>query len=230
MATDDRLISVSGERLDRSAIGAFLNQNTPIRLIDCNLEEADLSRLDLTGWHFEKCVCRNVKMTGATLVNSTWKGCRGGVADFAGASLNEAVLQSCDFNNGNFRGASLTSATFQSCKMIGADLSEARHLNVTFEEILFADAKLPNFSFRKARLRQIDFGQADLRKCDFRDAWFEECSLRDANLRDARFDGADLRGADLGGIRLMDAKQFKGATISRAQASQLLSELGIHVR
>ena len=36
--------------------------------------------------------------------------------------------------------------------------------------------------------------------------------------------------ADLGGIRLLNAKQFKGATISRDQAGQLLAELGLKVR
>ncbi|EJU11407.1 pentapeptide repeat-containing protein, partial [Sphingomonas sp. LH128] len=56
------------------------------------------------------------------------------------------------------------------------------------------------------------------------------CSLRDADLTGARFDGADLRGADLGGLRLVDATLFRGAIISRMQASQILGELGISVR
>ena len=59
---------------------------------------------------------------------------------------------------------------------------------------------------------------------------FEDCSLRDAVLTDARFEGADLRGTDIGGVRLEDARRFKGATISRAQAAELLSELGLNVR
>ena len=36
--------------------------------------------------------------------------------------------------------------------------------------------------------------------------------------------------ADLGGLRLADASLFRGATISREQAGQLLSELGLNVR
>lgn len=46
----------------------------------------------------------------------------------------------------------------------------------------------------------------------------------------SRFEGADLRGVDLGGLRLVDASLFRGATISREQAGQLLSELGLNVR
>ena len=61
-------------------------------------------------------------------------------------------------------------------------------------------------------------------------ASFENCSLRETIVDDARFEGADLRGADLGGIRLGDASRFRGATISREQAAQLLSEVGLMVR
>ena len=59
---------------------------------------------------------------------------------------------------------------------------------------------------------------------------FEECSLRDASMAGSRFDGADLRGADIGGLRLVDASLFRGATLSRAQAGELLGELGLKVR
>ena len=85
-------------------------------------------------------------------------------------------------------------------------------------------------SFRKQVLERLDFSMADLSRCDFRDAILRECSLREANLVDTRFEGADLRGADVGGIKLVDARKFKGAIISRQQAGQLLSELGILVR
>ena len=51
--------------------------------------------------------------------------------------------------------------------------------------------------------------------------------LRDANLAGAHFENADLRGADLGGLRLIDAALFRGATISTEQAGLLLAELGL---
>jgi uncharacterized protein YjbI with pentapeptide repeats len=134
-----------------------------------------------------------------------------------------------DFNNCAFRRSILTAASFERCKLTGADLSEAKTLDIRFEETLLIHAKLPGYSFRKQTLKKLDFGQADLRKCDFRATIFEECSLRDANMMGSRFEGADLRGADLGGLRLVDASLFRGAVISREQAGQLLSELGMHV-
>ena len=95
--------------------------------------------------------------------------------------------------------------------------------------MLAVDARLPKVSFRRQTLTQVDLSGALLEGADFRDAVFEECSLRDAQLLRARFEGADLRGADLGGIRLGDAAHFRGAIISRAQATDLLKELGLRV-
>ena len=99
-----------------------------------------------------------------------------------------------DFNNCVLRRSTLAAATFERCKLTGADLSDAKSLDIRFEETLLIHAKLPGYSFRKQVLKKIDFGQADLRKCDFRATIFEECSLRDANMTGSRFDGADLRG------------------------------------
>ena len=65
--------------------------------------------------------------------------------------------------------------------------------------------------------------------CDFREAVLSDCSLRDANLTDARFEDADLREADLGALKLADASRFRGAAISRRQAAELLSGLGLKV-
>ena len=111
----------------------------------------------------------------------------------------------------------------------GADLTDARMMDVHFEETLLINAKLPGHSFRKQKLVRVDFSQADLRKCDFREAVLDACSLRDANVTACRFEGTDLRGADLGGIRLIDAAPYRGAIISREQAGQLLAELGLKV-
>jgi uncharacterized protein YjbI with pentapeptide repeats len=55
------------------------------------------------------------------------------------------------------------------------------------------------------------------------------CLLRHAHLKLARFEGADLREVDLTGLRLADARLFKGATLSHGQAAALVAELGIRV-
>lgn len=147
-----------------------------------------------------------------------------------GANLSEAVFSGGDFNNSVWRRSTLTSAKFVGTKLTGADFTEARAMHVQFEEVLLISAKLPGFSFRKETLRRVDFSGADVRKGDFRMTVFEDCSLREAMVAGSRFEGSDLRGADLGGLRLVDAGLFRGATISREQAGQLLGELGLNVR
>jgi fluoroquinolone resistance protein len=198
------------QTLDRAAIAAIIKAGAPAQLVSCELDEADLSRLDFTGWSFDKCSFKRTNLTGATLESTVWTGCRGAFADFRAADLAEAKLQSCDFNNASFRAATLSSALIRSCKMTGADFTDAKALEVTFEETLLIDAKLPSVSFRKLTLNRLDFSRADLRKADFRDAVLDNCSLREANVSDAR--------------------AFRGAVISREQAGLLLAELGLTVR
>ncbi len=229
MAMDDLFSdrAVRGRTLTRGEIEGMAS--FPQTLVDCDLEEADLSGLDLSHWKFERCNLRRVDASRSNCEGTTWQSCRAAFANFLASDLSEARFGATDFNNASFKRANLEAAKFDQCKLTGADLLDVKGVEISFDETLLVGAKLPGHSFRKAALRRIDFSQADLRKCDFRHATFVDCSLREANMEGARFDGADLRGADLGGLRLFDAGAFRGATISRDQASQLLSELGLNV-
>lgn len=195
----------------------------------CNFEALDMSQLDMRDWRFERCNLSRSHLTGARLEGVIFTNCRASTLSFAGSTLTETVVDGGDFGNTKFLGATLSTVQFKRCKMTGADLSEVRALDVTFEETLLVLAILPKFSFRKAHLIGVDFSDADLRHCDFRDAVLTDCSLRDANISGCRFQGADLRGADLGGMKLTDASRFQGAAISKRQAGDLLGQLGLKV-
>ena len=220
--------TVRGKNLARADLERIVG--FPQMLVDCDLEQADLSGLDFSHWRFERCNLRRVDVSRAKFEGSHWQSCRAAFANFMACDLSETIFVATDFNNATFKRANLQSAKFAQCKLTGADLFEVKGLDITFDETLLISAKLPGHSFRKATLNRIDFSQADLRKCDFRHTTFAECSLREANMDGSRFEGADLRGADLGGLRLFDASIFRGATISREQAALLLSELGLNVR
>lgn len=220
---------VRAQTLARPDVERLARSLKPSHLVDCDLGEADLSRLDLGGWTFMRCNVHRTNFSGAMLGGTIWRSCRGAFANFVGADLSDTRFLSSDFNNCVLRRSLLTGAAFNQCKLTGADFTEARAMDLHLEEVLLINAKLPAFSFRKQPMRKVDLAQADLRKCDFRQVTFEECSLRDANMAGARFEGADLRGADLGGLRLVDAGLFRGATISHAQAVALLAELGLNL-
>ena len=201
----------------------------PQLLVDRTLDEGDFHGLDLRDVTFERCSMRRVRFDGASLNGVRLLNCRGGESSFVGADLDDAIVSGGDFNNASFCRAKLTSTRFERCKLTGADFTDAGMLGVTLEEVLLSYARLPGMAFRKSTFRQVDFSEADLRKCDFRMAVFEDSSLRNASLDGCRFEQADLRGADLGGVELMDARLFRGAVISRVQAAELLSQLGLRV-
>jgi uncharacterized protein YjbI with pentapeptide repeats len=221
---------IRDRRLTGPDIAALTADGAAYHLIECNLDETRLAERDLSGWTFERVTLQSSDFRGTKLERTIWRSCRGGLANFTGSDMTEASALSSDFNNSVFRGARLGSAGFQGCKLTGADLSDAKAMDLRFEETLLINAKLPSLSFRKMALKRIDFSYADLRNCDFRASVLEGCSLREANMTGARFAEADLRGADLGGLRLSEAALFRGATISREQAGQLLGELGLNVR
>jgi fluoroquinolone resistance protein len=181
-----------------------------IRFAGWNLTEADLNGLDFQGCEFLRC--------------------RGAHANFSSSNVAEARFLFCDFNNTKWRGTNVSSAFFRDCKLTGAQMVVANTLMPpAFERCLLINANLRGLSFRRAQLDGVDFQGADLRDADFRDAVLTGCSLREANVANARFEGADLRGADLGSLQLADASRFKGAIISKKQAGELLSGLGLKV-
>jgi uncharacterized protein YjbI with pentapeptide repeats len=181
-----------------------------MRFMGRNMTEADLNGLDLQGCEFVRC--------------------RAGHANFSSCNFTEARFLFCDFNNSKWRGTIVSSAFFQDCKLTGAQMVVANTLMPpAFERCLLINAYSRGLSFRRAQLDGVDFHGADLREADFRDAGLTDCSLREANVTNARFEGADLRGADLGSLKLADASRFKGAIISKKQAGELLSGLGLKV-
>lgn len=220
---------ITGQTLGRADIAKLCGE-TPAHLVECELEEANLSGLDLSGWTFERCALRRADLTGATLVGTIWQSCRAAFANFSGADLAEAVVGASDFNNVSLRRANIAAARFTATRMTGADFHGVKGMGFVFEEVLLVGGRLSGLSFRKETLRRVDLAQADLVGCDFRSTIFEGCSLREANMDRAKFVGADLRGADLGGLTLEDAALFRGAILSREQAEQLLSGWGLLIR
>ena len=98
---------IAGATLARSDIERLIGK-VPRTLIDCDLEEADLSGLDLTRWRFERCNLRRSDLAGAMLEGTVWQGCRGPFANFSGANLSEAEFIGGDWNNCVMRRAGLT--------------------------------------------------------------------------------------------------------------------------
>lgn len=221
---------IVGQTISRlQMVSLIANAKTPLIFDGCDFEAADLSRLNMRGFEFKNCTFMETSLYAAALSQTTWVSCRGRQANFEAADLVDAKFQSSDLNNTNWRRARLSSVSFKGCKLTGANFEEVSYLGIAFEDTLLIGADLRKMSFRKMQLQQLDFSDADLSGCDFSETVFLGGSLRNAHLKLTRFDGADLREADIGGLKLHDANLFRGATISRNQASVLLGELGLSV-
>jgi len=210
-----------------SAIAAATKQ---VRLIECDLQGVDLSRLDLSGFVFDRCNLIEADLSHMVAVGSAWLGCRARRTNLRGADLTDARFTSGDWNNGSWQAVQISGAVFTGVKLTGCGFAEAKSLGVSFVDCPMQAADLKGLSFRKSALGRCDMSRADVRGCDFRGASFDEGSnLSEAMLTDARFDEADLRSVDLSGHGLDALKILKGARIGLHQAAAIVSSAGLRV-
>ena len=139
----------------------------------------------------------------------------GGRPDLAALAGGVVHLADCDLSEADLSGLHMGGWWFQRCQFRAAKVMQAVLDGAIFEGCrgAFAD-------FRAARL-----AEASPRGSDFNSANFGEVVLTGA-----RIAGCKLTGADLGGLTLVDAGRFKGATVPRAQAADLLAQRGLQVR
>ena len=210
-----------------SAIAAATKQ---VRLIECELEGVDLSRLDLSGFVFDRCNLIEADLAHVVGVRTSWIGCRARRTNLRGADLTDSTFRSGDWNNGSWQAVQISGTAFVGVKLTGCSFAEAKSLGTSFVDCPMQSADLKGLSFRKSKLGRCDMSRADVRGCDFRNASFDEgSSLAGAMMAEARFDEADLRNVDLAGHGLDALKTLKGARISLAQAGAIVGSAGLKV-
>ncbi|MGQ7860007.1 pentapeptide repeat-containing protein [Pseudomonas sp. 32A] len=231
MNSQNGYFCIGPDDLEDRALSELANlQSLPLRCEGIDLSGQDLSRVSLAGAHLERCILTGTDFTAANLTNTRWVSCRAGRSIFRSAALTDAAFERCDLNNTNWQRGKVAHVRFEGCKLTGANFGDVSALGLSFSDCLLNSAMLSGISFFKTELHKIDFSDADLTYCDFRKAVFVDGgSLSMARVNNARFDDADLREASLQGLRLVDAKLFKGAIISRSQAGMLLAGLGLTV-
>jgi uncharacterized protein YjbI with pentapeptide repeats len=91
----------------------------------CNLFQADLSNLRLTGRDFSGARLRQASLTAAILSRSRFAGTDLRDVDAYGAVLTGADLQRADLTHASFVGAYLAGANLEGAKLDGTNLSGA---------------------------------------------------------------------------------------------------------
>jgi len=144
-----------------------------VRFKECVFLECDVSGVDFTHAHIDKCAFVSVQARG-----TSFRGLRIASGCFVkGCALDGADFSQADLPAMNFRGVAAAGAVFRGACLRGSDFSESD-------------------------LARADFGGADARQARFVRAGLQQARLGAANLADAvfqhaRLDGTDYRRANL---------------------------------
>jgi uncharacterized protein YjbI with pentapeptide repeats len=231
MADDVPHHRITGRTLTRAGVESAIAAATrQVRLIECDLQEVDLSRLDVSGFVFDRCNLIEADLSHLVAVGTRWQGCRARRTNLRGADLTDATFLSGDWNNGAWQAVQMSGASFTGVKLTGCGFAEAKSLETVFVDCPMQATDLKGLSFRKSRLGRCDMSRADVRGCDFRGAVFDEgSSLAAAILAEARFEDADLRSVDLSGHGLDSLGTLRGARIGLHQAAAIVTSAGLKV-
>lgn len=163
-----------------------------------NLQEADLSGLNLTGANLSRADLTKANLTGATLAGADLSRAdlsqtQCSEADFAGATLIRADFTNAQCNGATFEEAKLTDATLigtdlQGANLSGSQLDEAKLLQADLEDATLTDATLSRAVLIEADLTRADLSGAVLDEANLREAILNKANLANANLHDTILD------------------------------------------
>ncbi len=145
----------------------------------CDLADAQLRAMDLTG----------ANLTGANLTGATLYGANLAGADLTGAKLYKTILSGAKLPGVNLTEVDLTRVVLTGVDLTGANLREVNLRGVDLTELDLTGVDLAGASLREVNLRGVDLTEAN---------------LTGANLTGAKLTGANLTGAKLPGVNLTE--------------------------
>lgn len=166
--------------------------------IECDLTDADLSKLDLAGTSFQ----------GSNLTD---------------VDLADANLAGCDLSNTNFCGALL-----ERCKLDSANLDFAEFSEATLDGVSMVNASLEGASFSELDIEDLDasgttgygadFSSTVLRRTDFSGSNLPQVDFSNSELSDVNFENAKLNGGQFEEV-VAESCSFNSATVEALHAS-----------
>ncbi|RUT02047.1 hypothetical protein DSM106972_061220 [Dulcicalothrix desertica PCC 7102] len=209
-----------------------------------NLENADLSQLDLSGINLSNANLRKAKLVGTKLNNGNLSGAnleRADLqcADLRQANLNEANLKKAKLDAANLNAATLIKSNLYSAYMpriqlFQANLQEAKLGDVeltaaNLEECILDKVSLSGARVRKANLKKASLKQAYLYECKLQFSDLTGANLQKADLTKAELDGANLTQTDLRGAEIDDAKQANIELAILGKLDNQIIEHSLHI-
>ncbi len=142
--------------------------------------------------------------------------------DFKGKPFHKGEYENCTFHYCDFSSVNLSECKFMGCEFIGCNLSLAKLVKTSFQDIKFKDCKMLglhfdtcsefglSFSFENCTLDHSSFYKIKIKKTlfinsqcvevdftasDLSDSVFENCDLREATFSDTLLEKVDFRTA-----------------------------------
>lgn len=173
---------------------------------------------------------RNFSFSKGEYDNCIFENC-----DFTGKDLGDSIFTECTFTECNFSMVKLAETglrdvTFANCKLLGFrfDQCDAFGFAAVFENCQMDLSSFYRMKIRKQKFKNCAMRDVDFSECDLTQATFDNCDLQDAIFDNTILEKADLRSAIHYTIDA-SSNYLKGARISLASASGLLSPFGIIV-
>lgn len=195
-----------------------LNDDSPVRVIPDNLDDASLKNADLTNADLSDVSLRNADLSDAILSDAVLTN-----ADLTDADLTDAILTDADLTNAiltdaelndtDLTDADLTDAIFTDASLRNADLTDTIFTDASLWDADLTDASLWHANLIDASLRNANLTAANFQSADLADANLQNVDFIDADLQDANFTGVNLGGANLTGADLRNS-DIKGSTVN----------------
>ncbi len=196
---------------------ATRSQRNRLDLYACELENAVLVGVDLSGANVAKSDLTGADLTDSNLYKTDLVGIDGENIKLVGSlahkvRLNEAYMDGGDFSDGDFTKANFSEAVVTGSKGDGIRLMGARLKAIDARKAVWTDADLSESSMYQANFEGADLRRADMTEASGAEANFSgaqldnilatgaklpECKMVGTTLTGARMDGVNLSAADL---------------------------------
>lgn len=188
------------------------------KLLNSNLDLADLSRSDIKGANLSGASLRNADLSGSNLSYASLNATNDGkdIRDFI------LVIQTLDYFITDSEKSYLSYLKDTGLKITDLSFANLADANLSYSKLYFAN--LSASTLDKANLKGAELNGAYLGHTKFRNANLAEAYLIYANLNTADLSGANLSGADLTEANLSNANLQKanlsGANLTSANLSK----------
>lgn len=181
-----------------------------ITVLEEELEEQDLYKLDVMGSKFERSRFLNCNFENSSFVDTIFENC-----DFSNSRFSKAYFQRCEFHN---------------CKWLGTDLHEATLKHVRIIKSTLKYANLNGVYLECVKMEQCDLTESFMSEIKYKSWSASECQFMRTNFFHTKLRDFDFTTSFLEDIMISDTlEEIKGAKITAVQALEAARLLELQV-